>query len=136
MVSCACVVVVPWHSAQVELGGTNTVVVVPADCVVLVDVLGDLVVVVALTVVVVTGVFEPQNFTFEMSGVLPCPTGGRPWFENEPVTCGGLIEDRTEAGPPFTMIAEIGVVDAHQAPSDDSCDSVTTCSLPCGPSKS
>jgi hypothetical protein len=121
-------VVVVWHWPHVVVVDADVVDVEVDD-----DVLEDEVV--DADVVVVTGMLEPQNCTLEMSGVLPWPTGGSPLFENEPVTCGGAIEYSTDAGPPFTMIAEIGLVDAHHAPSADSCDNVTTCSLPLGESK-
>jgi hypothetical protein len=60
---------------------------------VLVDVVLELVVddvlELVLELVVVTGGVSPQNCTFEMSGVLPVPTGGSPSFENVPAVWGG-----------------------------------------------
>jgi hypothetical protein len=35
------------------------------------------------------GTTDPQNCRLEMSGRLPCPTGGSPRFENVPKVCGG-----------------------------------------------
>ena len=77
----------------------------------------------------------PQNCTFETSGVLPWPTFGRPAFEKVPLSCGGVNDVNTDAGPPFTMMPETASVDCHVAPEADAPLSVTTCSLPAGDSK-
>ena len=117
-------VVVVWHTPHVEVVECCVVEVVDED------------VVVDPCVVVVTGVFVPQNCTIEMSGLLWWLSSGRPLFENEPVTCAGLIEYSTDALPPCTTIAEIGFVEAHHAPLSDSWERFTTCSLPFGDVKS
>jgi hypothetical protein len=112
------------------LGGCDVDVVEVED--VLVDVL-DVEVLEVDVLEVPGGVFGPQNCTLEMAGGWWLfPASGSPLFENEPVTCGGAIEYRTDDGPPFTMIAEIGVVELHHAPESEVCDSVTTFSLPAG----
>jgi hypothetical protein len=90
------------------------------------------VVVVGFAVVVVTGVFGPQNCRFEMSGVLPRPTSGRSLFENVPDVCGGVSVAVFEPGPPLTMIAEMGVVEVQTPPLALASLIVTTFWLPLG----
>jgi hypothetical protein len=77
---------------------------------------------------------NPQNCTFEMSGVfLWCsPTFGRPAFEKVPESCGGVIDVNTDEMPPFTMIPDTATVEVHDPPDADVPVSVTTCSLPDG----
>jgi hypothetical protein len=104
--------------------------VVDVDVVVVVDV--D---VVDVDVVVVTGTSGPQNWTLEMSGRLPEPTGGSRSLLNVPDVWGGEYDVTTPLGPPFTTTAEIGTVEDHDPPVAVAFVIVTTDSLPGGVSK-
>ena len=115
-------VVVVAHSPQV------VVVVVEPDVVVELDV-------VEPDVVVAAGTLEPQNCTLLIFGEL-WPLCGIPSLENDPVTWGGEIEYSTEYEPLLTISPYTGVVELNQPPCDDVFDSVTTCSLPAGETKS
>lgn len=92
--------------------------------------------VVVVDVVVVAGGIAPQNWTLEMSGVLPPPTLGRPALENVPLEAGGVNVAVTEPGPPLTIRCDTGLVDVQVPPSSRSLPMFTTLPLPEGPSKS
>jgi hypothetical protein len=117
-------------------------VVVGAADVVVVDVLevvvgaaGVDVVEVVVDDVVGAGVVGPQNCTFDTSGMLPLPTGGRLAFVNVPETCGGAYEVMTVPGPPLTVTWEIGVVDCQSPPVAVPLVMVTMPAFPAGFSK-
>ena len=92
--------------------------------------------VVVVDVVVVAGGIAPQNWTLEMSEVLPPPTLGRPALENVPLEAGGVNVAVTEPGPPLTIRCDTGLVDVQVPPSSRSLPMFTTLPLPEGPSKS
>ncbi len=92
--------------------------------------------VVVVDVVVVAGGIAPQNWTLEMSGVVPPPTLGRPALENVPLEAGGVNVAVTEPGPPLTIRCDTGLVDVQVPPSSRSLPMFTTLPLPEGPSKS
>jgi hypothetical protein len=121
-----------------------SVVVVDAGCVVVVVDGGAVVVVVVLVVVdavvdvevellVVGGVGGPQNCTFEIAGrFFPLPTFGSPTFEKVPEYCGDASLTNSVDVPPFTRIADTGLVDCHVPPVEEALVIVTTCELPAG----
>jgi hypothetical protein len=113
----------------------NVVDVVEVGGVVVVEVVGGVVVGVVVVdgIVVVGSGTGSQNCTVEIPGrLLPCPTVGRPAFENDPSRCGGESVMRTEPERPLTITTDTGSVECQLAPRDDACDSVTTALLPAG----
>ncbi len=118
VVSGAVVVVVAFAVVDVASGSVVVVAVVDdvVASVVVVVVVATAVVVVAATVVVVATTSEPQNWMFEMSGVLPCPTFGRSVFANVPAVADGVSVAITAPGPPFTTMAAMASVAVQEPP--------------------